>query len=71
MKSVKIKELRNKSTEELRKELQNLQDNLLKTRFKAVVDDITDTSVIKKTKKSIAKIKTLIRERELKAGSLN
>ena len=60
-----IRELRKLSTVELEKDLKSTQEALLKLRFKKVVDEVTDTTQIRKAKRKIARIKTLLRENEL------
>lgn len=63
MKNVKTVELRKLSDEELKKELEEAREGLLKLRFQKVVDEMNDTSVIRKTRRKIARIKTLLLER--------
>lgn len=60
-----IKELRKLSAAELEKTLKSTQESLFKLRFQKVVEDVTDTTQIKKNKRKIAQIKTLMTEQEL------
>lgn len=64
MKSNQISELRKLSEKELLKELKIAREATLKLRFQKVVDEVSDTTQINKSKKRIAQIKTLIKERE-------
>ncbi|WP_372368571.1 50S ribosomal protein L29 [Candidatus Uabimicrobium sp. HlEnr_7] len=63
MKNVKSSDLRKLSEEELKKELDEAREGLLKLRFQKVVDEMNDTSVIRKTRRKIARIKTILHER--------
>lgn len=63
MKNEKTVELRKLSEEQLVKELDETRGGLLKLRFQKVVDEMTDTSVFRKTKRKIARIKTILAER--------
>lgn len=62
-----LAELRKLSDSELAKELKTVQESLYKLRFQKVVDEMVDTSVIRKARKKIARVKTIQRERELAA----
>lgn len=63
MKKSKASELRKLSDEQLTKELEEARGSLLKLRFQKVVDEMTDTSVFRKTRRKIARIKTILSER--------
>ena len=60
-----VKELRKLSGNELQKELKSAQESLLKLRFQKVVDEVTDTTQLKKNRKAVAQIKTILKERQL------
>jgi large subunit ribosomal protein L29 len=62
------KELRTKSAEELVKDVDELEEELYKLRFRKVTDVENDPSKYKKIKKQIARIKTILREREIEAA---
>jgi len=66
VKSNNFKVYEKMSGEELNKELKNLQEALLKIRFKKVVEENVDTSQSRKTRKQIAQINTILRNRETK-----
>lgn len=59
------KEIRDKQTEALQHELTDRQKHLFELRSQAVTEKLEDPSQLRKTRKQIARIKTIIREREL------
>ena len=59
-------ELRAKSTEELKQLLVELKEKLMKLRFKNAFGQLDNPMEIRNTKKQIARILTILRERELK-----
>ena len=63
---MKINKVREMSSEELVKELDELKKELFKLRFSLATNGLDNTLKIKEVKKDIAKIKTILRERELK-----
>jgi len=65
---VKIKDARNLSDEELRTELARLHRHLFDIRSQAVTEKLEDPSMITKARKDIARILTVMRERELAAA---
>ncbi len=62
MKTNKIREM---SSEELVKELDELKKELFKLRFSLATNGLDNPLKIKEVRKDIAKIKTILREREL------
>jgi len=60
-------ELRQKSTDELKKMVVELKEKLLKLRFKNAFGQLDNPMEIRKTKKQIARILTILRERGVKA----
>lgn len=62
---MKVKEMREKSSSDLEKELVELKSELFKLRFQLATNGLDNPMKIKATKKDIAKIKTILREREL------
>ena len=62
MKIDKIKEM---SSPDLEKELGELKSELFKLRFSLATNGLDNPMKIKETKKDIARIKTILREREL------
>jgi large subunit ribosomal protein L29 len=45
-----------------------LQDELFGLKFQQILGQLEDTTVLKKTRKDIARIKTVLREKELRIG---
>lgn len=62
---MKAGEIREKSIEQLYKDLTAKQEELRVTRFKSVYREITDKSVKSKVRRDIARIMTIIREKEV------
>ena len=63
------KEIREKESKALDHELVERQKHLFDLRSQAVTEKLEDPSQLRKTKKDIARIKTIIRQRELEASS--
>jgi large subunit ribosomal protein L29 len=61
---MKARELRMRSTEELLGELRQLKDQLFTLKFQKAVGRLENPNLIRQIKKDIARIKTIIRERE-------
>jgi large subunit ribosomal protein L29 len=59
------KEIRERETEALGKELTEQQKHLFDLRSQAVTEKLEDPSQIRKTRKHIARVKTIIRQRQL------
>ena len=67
---MKIDEIRQLSDEELASELDRLKRHLFDLRAQAVTEKLEDSSMLKKTRSDIARIKTIQRQRLLeKAGT--
>ncbi|MAP90998.1 50S ribosomal protein L29 [Candidatus Poribacteria bacterium] len=62
---MKASEIRAKSSEELEAEIQNQKENLFNLKFRNRLAQIEDNSQIKKIRRSIARMRTIIRERDL------
>jgi large subunit ribosomal protein L29 len=58
-------ELRSKSSEELKNDLQDFKDTAFNIKFRRVLGQLEDTSQLQKVKKDIARIHTILRLREL------
>ena len=65
---MKIKEIRDLSYEELTQKLADLKAELFTLRFQNSTSQIDNTSRIPEVKKSIARVKTVMREIEIKEG---
>lgn len=66
-----IQELRSSTQKELLQELTNAEKQLLQIRMGVKTKHQKDTSLIKKTKATIARIKSLLREMELEEAVKN
>ena len=58
------KEIREKSNTELQQEIETLKEELFNLRFQQAVGNPTNTARMKTVKKTIARIKTILSERE-------
>ncbi|MFQ6043829.1 MAG: 50S ribosomal protein L29 [Candidatus Poribacteria bacterium] len=58
-------ELRTHPEDELQQMLSDLKDELFGLKFQQILGQLEDTTVLKKTRKDIARIKTILKEREL------
>ncbi len=63
---MKAEELRRLSNEELLRELESLKKKLFELRIKFAIKQLVNTNEIKMTRKDIARIKTILRERGIK-----
>ncbi len=64
-----IKDIRNKDMESLQILLEDLREELFNLRNQQVLGHMSDYSQIKKVKRSIAQVLTVMRERELGIGA--
>ena len=65
----KLKEILDRSTEDLRRDVTEKQRHMFDLRSQAVTEKLEDPSQLGKTKKQIARIKTILRQRELAAAA--
>ena len=65
MKASEVKELRDKTRDELDEELGQLKAELFKLRFQHATSQLENPMKLKIVKKNIARVKTIIREMEL------
>ena len=70
MKQMKASEIREKTEQELNEELRELKSELFKLRFQHATNQLDNPMKLRDVRKSIARVKTVIRERELKGKSL-
>ena len=64
---MKTKELHVLTVDELNTKLKELTEELFNLRFRHAIGQLENPASLKNVKKEIAKIKTILRERELKA----
>lgn len=62
---MKVKELREMTSEELNAKLNGLKEELFNLRFQLVTGQLENPMRIREVRKTIARVKTIIREREL------
>lgn len=65
---MKIKDIKELTTEELIKKEKELKTELFNLRFSHATGNLTNPMQLHNLKKEIARVKTIIRERELKKG---
>ena len=61
---MKVEEIRTRSTEELAKQLEEAHQELFNLRFRLATKQLVNHREIPRIKKIIARLKTIIRERE-------
>lgn len=68
MKQMKIKEIRDLSTAELETQILDLKKELFNLRFQHATNQLDNPMRIAEVKKTIAKMKTVVRERSLSSS---
>jgi len=63
-----LERLRDTSDEDLRAEAARLKESLFRLNFKLALGEVDAIKNVRQEKKSLARIQTLIREREAQAG---
>ena len=66
VKTLKNNDLRNLSTEELNKKIAEYKEELFNLRFSQATGNLEKPSRIRELRKLVARMKTVLRERELK-----
>ena len=61
---MKVKEIREKETEHLKHELEDQRKHLFDLRSQAVTEKLEDPSQLKKTRKDVARMMTVLKQRE-------
>lgn len=69
VKSMKVKDIRDFSDVELSQRLTSLKEELFNLRFQMATGQLENPARIADVRKTIARVQTIIRERELKAGN--
>jgi large subunit ribosomal protein L29 len=65
MMAEKIVKYRGMSTEDLFKELKNSREELMNLRFQQATGELTDHTRLSQTRQQVARLLTILREREL------
>ncbi|MBM4170277.1 MAG: 50S ribosomal protein L29 [Ignavibacteria bacterium] len=66
---MKIYEIREMSTDEIKKRILEEQKNIVDLRFQHELKNLTNTSKLRLVKKDIAKMKSVLKERELQEAA--
>ncbi len=62
---MKTAEIRNMSDEEVRSRIDDTRQELMNLRFQVVTGQLTDTSRLKRVRRQIAQLETILHEREM------
>ncbi len=65
--NLKAKDIREMSDEDISRMVFEAREHLMRLRFQKVTGEVQDTSEFRKTKRLIARLLTVLRERELQA----
>ena len=63
---MKMKDITEMTTSELNQKVESLKEELFNLRFRLATGQLDNPMVIKEVKRNIARVKTVIREREIK-----
>lgn len=66
---MKVNEIRDLTTAEIEEKVKSLKEELFNLRFQLATGQLENTARIREVKKSIARMKTIIRERELSVNN--
>ena len=61
---MKVKEIRERSDDELRKQLGDLEEQLFKLRFQKSIGQLDNALKLRETRRDIARVKTVLREKQ-------
>ena len=67
---MRIHDVRALTDQQLREELEKTYRELMNLRFRAATNQLPDTNLPRSVRKTIARLRTVIRERELMAGTI-
>ena len=66
---MKAKEYRERSAEDLQKEIVALKEQLFRLRFQHATKQLENTAELSRVKRNLARVNTVLRERELEAAN--
>ncbi len=66
---MKAKEYRERSVEDLKNEIIALKEQLFRLRFQHATKQLENTAELSKVKRNLARVNTILRERELEAAN--
>ena len=69
VKAMKAKEIRELTTAEIEQNVKSLKEELFNLRFQLATGQLENTARIREVRKSIARMKTIARQRELNANN--
>lgn len=61
-------EIRGLKDEEIRERIEQAQDELFRLRFRSATQELENPSLIRQLRRDVARMKTILRERELAQG---
>jgi large subunit ribosomal protein L29 len=62
---MKTADIRNMSDEEIRSRIDDTRQELMNLRFQVITGQLTDTSRLRKIRRQVAQLETMLHEREL------
>ncbi|REI04441.1 50S ribosomal protein L29 [Staphylococcus felis] len=68
---MKAKEIRDLTTSEIEEQIKSSKEELFNLRFQLATGQLEESARIKTVRKTIARLKTVARERELEQGKAN
>jgi large subunit ribosomal protein L29 len=68
---MKIYEIKEMATEEIKKRILEDQTNLVDLRFQKELKNLTNTAKLRLVKKDIAKMKTILKQREMQEAKIS
>ncbi|AMV78146.1 50S ribosomal protein L29 [Staphylococcus aureus] len=71
MKQMKAKEIRDLTTSEIEEQIKSSKEELFNLRFQLATGQLEETARIRTVRKTIARLKTVAREREIEQSKAN
>ena len=68
---MKAKEIRDLTTSEIEEQIKSSKEELFNLRFQLATGQLEETARIRTVRKTIARLKTVVREREIDQGKAN
>lgn len=68
---MRVRDIRRRDENDLEQELVRLRQELFKRRFHGQSEETVDPSAVRKARRDIARIKTILRERTLNIGTVS
>ncbi|ALM57688.1 MULTISPECIES: 50S ribosomal protein L29 [Staphylococcus] len=68
---MKAKEIRDLTTSEIEEQIKSSKEELFNLRFQLATGQLEETARIRTVRKTIARLKTVVREREIEQGKAN